>query len=119
MNIRTIRMFAAAALLAMARHALAQVSNVKRFGWYRAVDSSSAQNQRRNTRRLALTVLAIGGEKSSGAGTANAMKLVADDVETVVISGSGHWVAEEAPEPLLAALRAFLAPDRDGLPSAR
>ena len=49
----------------------------------------------------------------------NWMKLVADDVQTLVISGSGHWVAEEAPEQLLAALKAFLAPYRDGLPGAR
>jgi len=33
-----------------------------------------------------------------------------NDVPTVVIPGSGHWVAEEAPEQLLAALTAFLAP---------
>jgi hypothetical protein len=41
------------------------------------------------------------------------MKLAADDVQTVVLAGSGHWVAEQAPEPLLAALTAFLAPYRD------
>ena len=28
--------------------------------------------------------------------------------------GVGHWVAEEAPEELLTALREFLAPYRDG-----
>jgi pimeloyl-ACP methyl ester carboxylesterase len=89
------------------------------FGWYRAIESSSAQNQQRMTRRLALPVLAIGGEKSSGERTANTMSLVADDVQTAVISGSGHWVAEEAPEQLLAALRTFMAPYRDGLPGAR
>jgi pimeloyl-ACP methyl ester carboxylesterase len=27
-----------------------------------------------------------------------------------VLPGAGHWVAEEAPEQLLAALAAFLAP---------
>jgi pimeloyl-ACP methyl ester carboxylesterase len=37
-----------------------------------------------------------------------------NDVQTVVIPGSGHWVAEEAPEPLLAALTEFLDPYRDG-----
>ncbi len=40
------------------------------------------------------------------------MKLVADDVQTAIIPGSGHWVAEEAPEKLLAALAPFLAPYR-------
>jgi hypothetical protein len=42
------------------------------------------------------------------------MKLVADDVETVVLRGAGHWVAEQAPQELLEALTAFLAPYRDG-----
>jgi pimeloyl-ACP methyl ester carboxylesterase len=31
----------------------------------------------------------------------------------VVIPGAGHWVAEQAPEELLATLTAFLAPYRD------
>jgi hypothetical protein len=30
-----------------------------------------------------------------------------------VIGGDGHWVAEQAPEELLAALRDFLAPYRE------
>ena len=42
------------------------------------------------------------------------MKLVADDVQSVVIPGAGHWLAEEAPDEFLAALTAFLAPYRDG-----
>ena len=42
------------------------------------------------------------------------MNLVAEDVEGVVIPGTGHWVAEDAPEEMLAALTAFLAPYRDG-----
>jgi pimeloyl-ACP methyl ester carboxylesterase len=42
------------------------------------------------------------------------MKLAADHVQTLVIPGCGHWVAEQAPEELLAALTAFLAPYRDG-----
>jgi hypothetical protein len=42
------------------------------------------------------------------------MKLVADDVQTAVLPGAGHWVAEQAPEKLRAALTAFLAPYRAG-----
>jgi pimeloyl-ACP methyl ester carboxylesterase len=41
------------------------------------------------------------------------MKLAADDVQAVVLAGSGHWVAEQAPDELLTALTAFLAPYRD------
>jgi len=80
------------------------------FGSYRAIDVSSAQNQQRRTRRLTLPVLAIGGGKSIGEGVANTMKLVADNVEGHIIPESGHWVAEEAPDQLLAVLKPFLAP---------
>jgi hypothetical protein len=41
------------------------------------------------------------------------MGLVADDVQGLVVPGAGHFVAEEAPEEVLAALQAFLAPYRD------
>jgi pimeloyl-ACP methyl ester carboxylesterase len=83
------------------------------FEFYRAIPTTIAQNEQRNQRRLTLPVLAIGGAESSGEGVGNTMKLAADDVQTVVLAGSGHWVAEQAPEQLLAALTAFLAPYRD------
>ena len=60
-----------------------------------------------------MPVLAIGGAASYGEHVGEAMKLVADDVQSVVIPGAGHWVAEQAPEEMLAALTAFLAPYRD------
>jgi pimeloyl-ACP methyl ester carboxylesterase len=82
------------------------------FGFYRAIPTSTQQNAQRKTRRLTLPVLAIGGGESTGEGVGNTMKLVADDVQSVVLTGSGHWVAEQAPEQLLAALTAFLAPYR-------
>ena len=83
------------------------------FGFYRAIPETTAQNGQRKTQRLTMPVLAIGGAEGSGEGAANTMKLVADDVQTVVLAGSGHWVAEQAPEELLAALTAFLAPHRE------
>ena len=89
------------------------------FGFYRALPTSIAQNEQRKTRRLTLSVLAIGGAESSGEGVANTMKLTADDVQTLVIPGCGHWVAEQAPGELLVALAAFLAPYRDGTSAAQ
>jgi pimeloyl-ACP methyl ester carboxylesterase len=89
------------------------------FGFYRAIPTTSAQNEQRKTRRLTLPVLAIGGAESSGEGPGNTMKLAADDVQTMVLTGSGHWVAEQAPEQLLAALTTFLAPHRDVAAAAR
>jgi len=84
------------------------------FEFYRAISTSAAQNEERKNRRLTMPVLAIGGEESGGENAANAMKLVADDVQALVLPGSGHWVAEQAPDELLAALTEFLAPYRDG-----
>src|SRR5262252_3022594 len=83
------------------------------FEFYRAIPTTSAQNEQRKARRLTLPVLAIGGAESSGEGPGNTMKLVADNVQTIVLTGSAHWVAEQAPEQLLAALTTFLAPYRD------
>jgi pimeloyl-ACP methyl ester carboxylesterase len=66
-----------------------------------------------------MPVLAIGGEVSFGDHVAEALNAVADDVESVVISGAGHFVAEEAPDEMLAALTSFLTPYRDGAAVAR
>ena len=87
------------------------------FEIYRAFPTITAQNEQRKTRRLPMPVLAIGGEQSSGAMVGELMQLVADDVQTLVIPGCGHWVAEQAPEELLAALTEFLAPYRIGAPA--
>jgi pimeloyl-ACP methyl ester carboxylesterase len=84
------------------------------FGWYRALDATVAQNTKRAARPLPLPVLAIGGEASAGPMIGAVMKLVADDVRSVVVPGAGHWVAEEAPRRVLAALTEFLAPCRTG-----
>jgi hypothetical protein len=46
------------------------------------------------------------------------MKLVVDDVQGVVRVVAAHWVAEQAPEELLAALTAFLGPSREGATAA-
>jgi pimeloyl-ACP methyl ester carboxylesterase len=83
------------------------------FELYRALDVDFAQSEERKTRRLTMPVLVIGGAESVGEAVADTMRLVADDVQSVVIPGSGHWVAEEAPDEFLAALTAFLAPYRD------
>ncbi len=89
------------------------------FEFYRAIPTTSAQNEQRKERRLTLPVLAIGGAESSGEGVGNTMKLAADDVQAVVLADCGHWVAEQAPDQLLTALTAFLAPYRNGAAAAR
>jgi pimeloyl-ACP methyl ester carboxylesterase len=83
------------------------------FQMYRAFGATAAQNEERKTRPLPMPVLAMGGAESSGAMVADTMKLTADDVQTLVVPGVGHWLAEQAPDEIVAALTAFLAPYRD------
>jgi pimeloyl-ACP methyl ester carboxylesterase len=78
------------------------------FGFYRAVDTTTAQNQQRATTKLTLPVLAIGGAESAGDMVGAAMALAAANVQTLVIPGCGHFVPDEAPKQLLAALIPFL-----------
>lgn len=78
------------------------------LGFYRALDATLAQNAERAKRPLAMPVLAIGGSLSYGDHVEHAMKPLASDLTGVVVPGAGHWVAEQAPEPLLAALNGFL-----------
>ena len=87
------------------------------LGFYRAFDATVAQNEQRKERPLPMPVLAIGGAASYSEHVAEAMRLVAADVQGVVIPGCGHWIAEDAPEEVLAALTAFLAPYRAGSPA--
>jgi pimeloyl-ACP methyl ester carboxylesterase len=83
------------------------------FAFYRAWDTMMAQNEQRAKRPLTMPVLGIGGAASWGEQVGSAMKLLANDVQSAVIPGAGHWFAEEAPEETVAALTAFLAPYRD------
>jgi pimeloyl-ACP methyl ester carboxylesterase len=83
------------------------------FQLYRAFGATAAQNEERKTRRLPMPVLAMGGAESFGTKVEEMMKLTADDVQALVIPGIGHWLAEQAPDEMVAALTEFLAPYRD------
>jgi pimeloyl-ACP methyl ester carboxylesterase len=85
------------------------------LGFYRAFDATLEQNAQRQSTPLPMPVLAIGGAASYGGHVGEAMQTFATDVQSAVIDGAGHWVAEEAPDQVVAALSAFLAPYRDGV----
>jgi pimeloyl-ACP methyl ester carboxylesterase len=83
------------------------------FAWYRALEMTNAQNEKRKNQKLTMPVLAIGGAESLGDQVGKAFQLAAENVQSMVIPGCGHWVSEEAPEDVLPALLGFLAPYRD------
>ena len=58
--------------------------------------------------RIAVQVLAVGGEKGIGTLPADSLREVAPEVAGVVLPGASHWLAEENPQELLAALEPFL-----------
>ncbi len=89
------------------------------FQLYRAFGTTATQNAQRKTRRLPMPVLAMGGAESSGSMVEETMKLVADDVQGHVFPGIGHWLAEQAPDEMVATLTAFLAPYRQSAAAAQ
>ena len=55
-----------------------------------------------------MPMLVLTGEKASGEFLIEQGRLVADDVEGVIVKGSGHWLIDEAPAQVIPKLVAFL-----------
>ena len=89
------------------------------LAFYREWDAMMAQNEQCKKKPLTMPVLAISGVDSWGEAVGEAVKPLANDVQSAVIPGAGHWFHEQAPEETLAALAPFLAPYRDGESVAR
>src|SRR5467141_3220922 len=58
--------------------------------------------------KLTMPVRAMGGEKANGDALGKQVKLVATNVETLVLPNTGHWVMEERPRETMDALMRFL-----------
>ncbi|QOZ67942.1 alpha/beta fold hydrolase [Bradyrhizobium arachidis] len=78
------------------------------FAQFRAIRTDAEDNKKAITTKLAMPVLAIGGEKSFGKMEAVVMRNAATDVTEVVIPDAGHWLMEEDPAATIKAVREFL-----------
>ena len=79
------------------------------FMQFAAFDQDAVDNQRFLANgKLAMPVLALGGEKSFGTTMAKIMEFAASDVHGGVIPDSGHWIMEENPTATISMVRAFL-----------
>ena len=58
--------------------------------------------------KLPFPVLSIGGEKANGVALGAQVKLIAADVQVIVLKDTGHWILEERQEETIAALNGFL-----------
>jgi pimeloyl-ACP methyl ester carboxylesterase len=59
--------------------------------------------------KLTMPMLVLTGEKASGEFLIAQGRLVDDNVEGIVIKGSGHWLMDEAPDQVIPRLVAFFA----------
>ncbi|MDR5818373.1 MULTISPECIES: alpha/beta hydrolase [unclassified Caballeronia] len=57
---------------------------------------------------LPMPMIVLAGERASGTFLLDQAKLVATDVQGVVVPGSGHWLMEEAPDVTMAQLVRFI-----------
>ena len=79
------------------------------FAQFNAIRQDAEDNKLAMETKLAMPVLAIGGEKSFGANEAVVMRNAATDVTELVVPNAGHWLMEEASATTIAAVRAFLS----------
>ena len=77
------------------------------FNYYRTALQDIEYNRKNFKTKLKMPVLAVGGEMSFGAGVGASLVPVAEDIQTVVIPKSGHFISEEQPEALTQALLQF------------
>ena len=59
--------------------------------------------------KLAMPVLALGGEKSFGSGEADTLRFVATNVTMGSVPGSGHWIMDENPKATTALIVNFVS----------
>ena len=79
------------------------------FNYYRTALQDIKYNRENFTGKLKMPVLAVGGEMSFGAGVGASLIPVAENIETVVIKKSGHFISEEQPEELTRVLLRFFS----------
>ncbi len=55
-----------------------------------------------------MPMLVLAGEKASGNFLIDQARLVDNNVQGVIVKGSGHWLMEEAPAQTIAAIVQFI-----------
>jgi len=78
------------------------------FEYFRNFEQDAKDFEKFSKTRLGMPVLVLTGEKASGTFLIEQARLVASDVRGQVVSGSGHWLMEEAPSTVIPAIIDFL-----------
>jgi pimeloyl-ACP methyl ester carboxylesterase len=78
------------------------------FEYFRAFERDAQEFARFAKKPLKMPMLVLTGEKASGEFLIQQGRLVATDVEGVIVRNSGHWLMEEAPDQVIPKLVEFL-----------
>jgi len=78
------------------------------FEVFRAFEQDAADFAGFSRTKLEMPMQVLTGEKASGEFLIAQGRLVAKDVEGVVVKGSGHWLIDEAPDQVIPRVTAFL-----------
>jgi pimeloyl-ACP methyl ester carboxylesterase len=77
------------------------------FEVFRAFEQDAADFAGFSKTKLKMPMLVLTGEKASGQFLIDQGRLVAENVEGVVVKGAGHWLIDEAPDQVIPKLVAF------------
>ena len=80
------------------------------FEYFRAFEKDAEDFAHFAEKSLQMPMMVLTGEKASGEFLIQQGRLVAKNVEGVVIRKSGHWLMEEAPDQVIPRLVKFLTP---------
>jgi pimeloyl-ACP methyl ester carboxylesterase len=78
------------------------------FEYFRTFEKDAQDFARFAQKPLPMPMLVLAGEKASGDSLIQQARLVATNVEGVIIRNSGHWLMEEAPDQVIPTLVEFL-----------
>jgi pimeloyl-ACP methyl ester carboxylesterase len=78
------------------------------FEVFRAFEKDAAEFAELSKTKLPMPMLVLSGEKAGGQFLIDQGRLVATNVDGVVVKGSGHWLMEEAPDQVIPKLVEFL-----------
>ena len=78
------------------------------FEVFRAFEQDAVDFAAFSKSKLKMPMLVLTGEKASGEFLITQGRLVAENVEGVIITGSGHWLIDEAPGQVIPKLVTFL-----------
>ena len=78
------------------------------FEYFKAFEQDAAEFAELGKTPLPMPMLVLSGEKAGGTFLIEQGRMVATNVQGVIVKGSGHWLMEEAPDQVIPALIAFL-----------